>query len=116
MPRAILKLNLKGGSYEVPILKVLKLTNGVGFLSGTENSDHEFWTQFQGEPVMLAGTFKEATFHQIRKAKTRDIIDLQVQDFEWINPSPEGAGPIRLECVTLRILKLDLSQPLAAVA
>ena len=43
-------------------------------------------------------------------------LNLKGENYEWINPSPEGAGPIRLECVTLRILKLDLSQPLAAVA
>ena len=98
------------------ILKVLKMPNGVGFLAGTECSGNEFWTQAPGEPVVLAGTFTEPVFEGIRKAKTKDIIEIQAQDFEWVNPAADSSGPIRAESSTLGILKLDLSQPLAAVA
>jgi hypothetical protein len=119
MAKATLKLRLPTDNYEVPILKFLKLPSGIGFLAGTDSDDHEFWAGgVPGEPVKLIGTFKENLFEKIRKAKAHDPIEIKPEDYLWVNPAtnPNGSSTVAAESTTLGILKLDLSQPMEALA
>ena len=128
MSRSILKIQLPDGPIEAPILKVIKLPVGLGFLVGTltmqngkntcnqDFSDHEFWTQLPGESVKLFGTFKEATFDKLHTAKARAQFELGQNDFEWTNTNAQVPKNFAVEIATVGMLKLDLSNPFPGIA
>ena len=64
--------------------------------------------------MKLAGTFKPERFDQIRRSKTRDVLDIKSEDFEWINPETKLTTEFQIESVTPGLLKLNLLEPLPA--